>query len=170
MDCDVPTAFTIATMTGTSFLRRFRRASGRELAEFVEALAALAAASAAIKLLPFKTVVRTMDYGPADESRDSADYGQLADAVRRAVKRASVRLPWAIVCFPEGLAAHGMLRRRGVPSRVHYGLRQTDSKLSSHVWVTLDGAAVVGEVTVNPHTCVAVFPPGPCVTANRCRR
>ena len=161
MDRDVPTAFTAATMTATSFLRRFRRASGRELAEFAEALAALAAASAAIKLLPFKTVVRTMDYGPVDETRDPAGDGQLADAVRLAVKRASVRLPWAIVCFPEGLAAHWMLRRRGAPSRVHYGLRQSDSTLSAHVWVTLGGAVVVGEETADPHTCVAVFPPDP---------
>ena len=161
MDRDVPTAFIVGTMTANSFLRRLQRISGRELADFVEALGALTAASAAIKLLPFRTVVRTMNYGRSGLASDPADHGPLADEVRRAVKRASVRLPWAIVCFPEGLAAHWMLRRRGASSRVHYGLRQSESKLSAHVWVTLGGAVVVGEETVDPHTCVAVFPADP---------
>lgn len=146
-------------MTGTSFLRRLRRASGRELADFIEALAALAAASAAIKLLPFRAVVRTMNCERAGQARGPADYGRLADQVRQAVKRASTRLPWKVVCFPEGLAAHWMLRRRGAPSQVHYGLRQSESELSAHVWVTLGGAVVVGEETTDFHTCVAVFPP-----------
>ena len=161
MDRDVPTAFTTVTMTGNSILGRLCRTSGRELADFMEALGSLTAASVAIKLLPFRMVVRTMSFTRLGLARDPADYGPMADEVRQAVKRASARLPWAIVCFPEGLAAHWMLRRRGAPSRVHYGLRQADSKLSAHVWVTLGGAVVVGEETADPHTCVAVFPPDP---------
>jgi hypothetical protein len=129
------------------------------LADFVEALGALTAASAAIKFLPFRVVVRTMSFGSARQERAPADHGQRVIEVRRAVKRASTRLPWTIVCFPEGLAVHWMLRRRGAPSLVHYGLRQSQSRLSAHVWVTLGGAVVVGEETDDRHTCVAVFPP-----------
>ena len=146
-------------MTGPSFLRRLHRTSGRELADFVEALGALVAASAAIKLLPFRAVVRTMDYRGASQLSAPADHGQLVTEVKRAVKRASARLPWRIVCFPEGLAVHWMLRRRGAPSQVHYGLRTSESKFGAHVWVTLDEAVVVGEETDERHTCVAVFPP-----------
>jgi hypothetical protein len=146
-------------MTGTSFLSRLHRTSGRELADFVEALGALAAASAAIRLLPFRTVMRTASFGRAAQDRAPADRIRLVFEVKRAVKRASARLPWRIVCFPEGLAVHWMLRRRGAPSQVHYGLRQSDSRFSAHVWVTLDGAVVVGEETTDRHTCVAVFPP-----------
>lgn len=145
-------------MAGRSFLRRLQQASGRELGNFAEALFALTAASAAIKLLPFRTVVRTMNYGQAGHQRRPAEYDELAVAVRRAVTRATTRLPWDIVCFPQGLAAHWMLRRRGAPSLIHYGLRQLDSELSAHVWVTLGEAVVVGEETVDHHTCVAVFP------------
>lgn len=146
-------------MIGTSFFRRLHRAGGREVADFVEALGALIAASAAIKLLPFRAVVGTMNWRRAGHERQPPDERRLAAEVRRAVKRAATRLPWKIVCFPEGLAAHWMLRRRGLPSRVHYGLRQSQSKLSAHVWVTLGGVVVVGEETTDFHTCVAVFPP-----------
>ena len=146
-------------MIGASILRRLHQARGRELADFAEALCALTAASAAIRLLPFRTVVRTMNHGLGQPPRPATEYARLAGDVRQAVKRASTRLPWTIVCFPEGLAAHWMLRRRGAPSRVHYGLRPSDTKLSAHVWVTLGEMVVVGEETTDFHTCVAVFPP-----------
>jgi hypothetical protein len=145
-------------MAGRSFLRRLQRVSGRELGDFAEAMFALTAASAAIKLLPFRTVVRTMNCGQDGHERRPSEYGELAVAIRRAVTRATTRLPLTIVCFPEGLAAHRMLRRRGAPSLVHYGLRQSESKLSAHVWVTLGETVVVGEETTDFHTCVAVFP------------
>lgn len=146
-------------MTGKSLLQRLHRTSGRERADFAEALVALVAASAAIKLLPFRAVVRTMSYGGGGSGHGSAD--QQVIEVQRAVKRAAARLPWTIVCFPEGLAVHWMLRRRGAPSQVHYGLRQSQSALTAHVWVTLAGAVVVGEEIDDRHICVAVFPPAP---------
>ena len=139
-------------------LRRLHRLSGRELAQFAEAMCALIVASAAIKLLPFKTVVRSMGAQRIDD-RHRAAPAELADEVRLAVKRAARRLPWKIVCFPEGLAAHWMLRRRGAPSLVHYGLRQSDDGLTAHVWTSLGDEVVVGEETTDRHTCVAVFPP-----------
>jgi hypothetical protein len=143
-------------MTGKSLIQRLQRTSGRERADFAEALAALVVASAAIKLLPFRTVVRTMSLGRASEGHGPAN--QLTADVKQAVKRAAARLPWTIVCFPEGLAVHWMLRRRGLPSQVHYGLRQAGPDFTAHVWVSLSGAVVVGEESDDRHTCVAVFP------------
>ncbi len=52
-----------------------------------------------------------------------------------------------------------MLRRRGMESLLHYGLRQGEAELSAHVWTTLGDEVVVGEETGDFHTCVAVFPP-----------
>lgn len=146
-------------MATISVLRRLHRLRGRELAQFVEAAGALTVASAVIKLLPFKTVVRMMNWPPINGRPRAAPPGDLTTEVRLAVKRAARRLPWRIVCFPEGLAAHWMLRRRRAPSLVHYGLRQSDSGLTAHVWVSLGDEVVVGEETTDVHTCVAVFPP-----------
>ena len=145
-------------MTGTPLLRRLNRVSGRELLQFAEAALALTVASAAIRLLPFRTVVRMMNWPRAGRERQPVEARDQAAEVRRAVKRAARRLPWTIVCFPEGLAAHWMLRRRGAPSLVHYGLRHSKTGLSAHVWVSLSGDVVVGEETTDQHTCVAVFP------------
>jgi hypothetical protein len=52
-----------------------------------------------------------------------------------------------------------MLRRRSVPSRLHYGLRQESGRLTAHVWVTVDGQTVIGEEASNQeHSEVGVFP------------
>jgi hypothetical protein len=143
-------------MATTPILRRLHRLSGRELADFVEAACALTFAAAAIRLLPFRTVVRMMNV-----RRRPSGTAEAAGEVRLAIRRASRRLPWKIVCFPEGLAAHWMLRRRGAPSLVHYGVRQSNEGLTAHVWVSLGDEVVVGEETTDAHTCVAVFPSPP---------
>ena len=144
-------------MSGASY-GRIARVSRRELVHFAEAACALTVAWAAIKILPFRMLMRTTNIGRAPDERSVADLNAVMVEVRRAIKRAARRLPWTIVCFPEALAAHWMLRRRGAPSQVHYGLRPSVEKLSAHVWVTLAGEIIVGEEQDDPHTCVAVFP------------
>lgn len=145
-------------MPVVSSFRRKPRLTVRDLARFVEAACALTLAWAAIRLLPFRMVMRTTRFGPEPTEQSDARSRTVALGVRQAVKRAARRLPWTIVCFPEGLAAHWMLRRRGMPSQLHYGLRPSVGKLSAHIWVTLAGGVVVGEEAENPHHCVAIFP------------
>jgi hypothetical protein len=128
----------------------------RELGYFAEAAAALTLASTAVSLLPFRWVVRSMG------GRDPLKRGQRGHAgdVRLAVQRASRRVPWRTVCMQEGLATHWLLRRRGLPSRLHYGIRKDTSAVKAHVWVTLNGEVVIGETHIDPHAPVACFPPG----------
>lgn len=130
--------------------------SRRELALFAEAVATLTAASLAIRLLPFRTLVGTFGGGGRPASTGAAS----AAEVRLAVKRASARIPWKTMCFQEGVAAQWMLRRRGKRSVLHYGLRPGPDDLSAHVWISLDGVPVIGEEERDPHVEVAQFPPG----------
>ena len=125
----------------------------REFADAAEAVAGLAVATAAIRWLPFRMIVRLIG-----KSFPTAAGNSDPNAVSRAVKRAARRLPWRTVCFHEALAAHWMLRRRGHASRVRYGLRQGEQILTAHVWVTVGDRIVIGEEHDNLHTSVAVFP------------
>jgi len=131
--------------------RRFQ-----EYLRFGEAAVLLAGASLAIRWLPFRRLVRLMGQGPP---RPAPAISDLA-AIPLAVRRASARLPWKTVCFQEGLAAHWMLRARGIDSRLHYGIRPGAAGLSAHVWVEADGRIVIGEEEQRgAHHRVAVFPP-----------
>lgn len=126
----------------------------RELRDFAEAMVALALASAAVRLLPFRWVVRTMGRGDPAGARREGD----TDAVRTAVERAGRRLPWRTVCIQQGLAAHWLLRRRRFASRLHYGILQEPALLKAHVWVTLGEKVVIGEEHGQSHLPVACFP------------
>ncbi len=127
--------------------------TARELALFAEAAAALSLASLAVRFWPFPWLTRSAGLG--GQGRRAVDVRPVGLAVQRAARR----LPWRTVCFQQGLAAQWMLRRRGAPARLHYGVRNDADRLSAHVWVTLDGQPVIGAERDGPHSCVASFPP-----------
>ena len=140
-----------ATVVGEGMSARSGPGVG-ELALFAEAWVALTLASLAVRSWPFRWIVGSAGFrGRGGGPRDPA-------AIAVAVRRASRRVPWRTVCFQEGLAAQWMLRRRGAPARLHYGIRSDADRLSAHVWVTLRGRPVIGEEREDPHRCVATFP------------
>lgn len=143
-------------MTGTRGGSKRAFPTLRDVALFAEALITLGIASAAIGLLSFRSVARMMGRREVRPEALKHDPGRAAE-IAQAVTRASRRAPWRSVCFHEGLAAHWMLRRRGYPSRLHYGLSKVQN-LSAHVWVTTDGQTIVGGDREPEFHCVAIFP------------
>jgi hypothetical protein len=121
-----------------------------------EALAALALASLAVALLPFRRVAALASSTGRGPARTDAE------AVRRA-RSALIgwarRVPWRAVCFQKGLAVHWMLRRRGIPSVLLYGARRDGEGLAAHVWVDVDGETVIGGDEAPNFACLARFPP-----------
>lgn len=124
----------------------------------VEALPALALASVAVKIVPFRRVA-ALAARERGRTGDPADPAFLRKA-RWAVEAWAKRVPWRAVCFQRGLALHWMLRRRGIPSVLHYGVAQDEQKgLRAHVWVTVQGQDVIGGEEAAGFACLATFPP-----------
>jgi hypothetical protein len=130
----------LATTYGRIRAPRLRAA---DLPVLAEALVALAISSAAVRLLHFKRVARL-----ATLDRHLGAKNHCLDQAARlgwAVQAWSRRVPWRTVCFQIGLATHFMLRRRGIPSILHYGVgRREDEDLAAHVWITVEREIVVG--------------------------
>ncbi len=123
-----------------------------------EALLTLVLASLAIRLLSFRRVV-----GAAAAPERGPPPACASETARRtvwAVRAWARRVPWKAVCFQQGLAVHAMLRRRGVPSHLHYGVSQADG-LKAHVWVSAAGRDVIGGEEAAGFTCLATYPPLP---------
>lgn len=124
----------------------------------MEAGAAVAAASVAIRFVPFRKLASWMG-SPGrlrPQKRETAD---VVARVRWAVNAVANRAPWRAVCFQRGLAAHAMLRRRGLPSTLHYGVRHTaEAELKAHVWVTAGALPVVGVEEAAGFQRLASFP------------
>lgn len=137
-------------------LPRLRRLASRDGLVLAEALGALAAASLAIRLLPFRRVAaaaagRRVEGAAGDE--------QAIGRVRWAVEAWGRRVPWRAVCFQKGLAVHWMLRRRGIASLLHYGVGRVESdRLAAHVWVSVSGRDVIGGEEAARFACLATFP------------
>ena len=142
-----------------SLPRRWNRLSRENKRVLAEALAMLSAASLAIRLRPFRRTVELMQRPvsvaePAPEMCES-----VINQCRWAVSLWADRVPWRAVCFQRGLALHLMLRRRGVPSTLHYGVAQDGAKgLRAHVWISSAGRPVLGVEEAEGFTCLATFP------------
>ena len=112
----------------------------------------LAAASAAVRFLPFQRAIR---FGcvPAMGRR----LGEVGDQVW-AVEAAARLLPVRAKCIEKGLAVQRLLRRRGVDAVLHYGVgRDAVGALNAHVWVSVDGCTVIGGEEAPNFRCVATY-------------
>ncbi|HEY0832751.1 MAG TPA: lasso peptide biosynthesis B2 protein, partial [Azospirillum sp.] len=62
------------------------------------------------------------------------------------------------VCLPQAMACALMLRRRGLPVTVHFGLaKDAAGALDAHAWSVSGGAVVTGAPGMQRFTPVAVF-------------
>jgi hypothetical protein len=138
-----------------SLISRWARVSPPRRALLVEALLAVAAASASIRLRAFKRAIR-MGSLPLTE-RTAA--GDVTDDIRWAVETVARNVPWRAMCIQQGLALQWMLRRRGVDARLHYGIAKDEiGELQAHVWVAAGGSVVIGGAEAPRFKCVATYP------------
>lgn len=139
-----------------SLIGRWRRLSAARRLLLAEAVAALAAASAAIRWLPFKRAIRlgSRRLSGAPE-RPAADLAEIRWSIEAAARAA----PWRAVCFQQGLALQWMARRRGVDAQLHYGIgKDENGELLAHVWVADGEAIIIGGEGAEQVRRVATYP------------
>ncbi len=61
------------------------------------------------------------------------------------------------VCLPRALAAHSMLRRRGIASRLCLGVARNDGNVSAHAWIEVGERKLVGGEEAGRFTPLAAF-------------
>ena len=66
--------------------------------------------------------------------------------------------PWMNApCLPRALAAHAMLRRRGIASRLCLGLARDRGALNAHAWIEIGNDKIVGGAEADGFTPLATF-------------
>ena len=66
--------------------------------------------------------------------------------------------PWMnALCLPRALAAHAMLRRRGIASRLCLGVGRDAGEFAAHAWVEIGNDKVVGGAEADGFTRLAEF-------------
>ena len=121
--------------------RKFLALSATEKALTLEAAVWLALASLSLKVQPFRRIASHLEM-PVSGERTDIDSIRLR-LIGHAVARAARHLPWRPVCLPQAMAARSMLKQRGVPSTLYFGMTlEGDSRvMRAHAWLTTGDAA-----------------------------
>lgn len=61
------------------------------------------------------------------------------------------------LCLPRALAAHAMLRRRGIASRLCLGVARNSGAFAAHAWIEVGGTKIVGGNEAGNFTQIAAF-------------
>jgi len=119
-----------------------------------EAALMLVAAKFAVRLIPPARLFAWANRPPRRSRRFAADE---ASWVSWAVEYLGAR-PWMnALCLPRALAAHAMLRRRGIASRLCLGVARQDGTVAAHVWVEIGNEKIVGGAEAGRFTRLAEF-------------
>ena len=79
------------------------------------------------------------------------------ERVRHVVLVVARYSPVPFVCFPQCLVASELLRRRGIASRLYYGVARTEGKLVTHTWLEVGGEFVIGGEVAADYSTLAVY-------------
>jgi hypothetical protein len=124
-----------------------------------EAAASMLAARLMLAVFPFRRVARRFGaFVPPTDSRVAAqaqgrgvEQARIAKEIGWAVRVSAPWMPFRSVCLQQAMAAHAMLRRRGISGVMHFGAGKSDTKpIDAHAWLDAAGVKVTG-YPVAPH-------------------
>lgn len=74
-----------------------------------------------------------------------------------AIEHAGMQPGMNVLCLPRALAAHAMLRRRGIASRLCLGVARDRGQFAAHAWIEVGERKVVGGEEASGFTQIAAF-------------
>ena len=140
-------------MKGSTLARRFRAWTPADYAVLVETIVLASLVELALNVLPLVAIIRLQERAGRGRDRDI----DTADAARLArFAAAPYRVPgWRGSCLRESLVLATLLRRRGLPARVCFGVDRGGPAITAHAWVAVaDGP--IGDGHMRFHELVPV--------------
>jgi hypothetical protein len=148
-------------------LRSFAQIERRRRWLFAEAAVRILVARLAVLLLSFPRLAQRLGIlVPAADPRigltRSASSKPREKSIARdiswAVTRAAHHLPFGASCLTQAIAAQGMLKRRGIPSVMHFGAGKGQTRpLDAHAWLDAAGVNVTGYPVADHLAEIACF-------------
>ena len=112
-------------------------------------------------LLPFRTLSSLIQTGDKKTaSMPERESGEITDNIARRVRSVSKKLPWNSSCLVQAAAAKLLLRRRGIPSSICFGVRKNGAQinqLGAHAWLMIDEDIVLGGDIADQYTQVSTL-------------
>lgn len=68
-----------------------------------------------------------------------------SNSVAKIINGLSVRVPWSATCLVKVLAADKMLKKRGIPHTIHFGVKKSPAgEMEAHAWLSVNNRVVIG--------------------------
>jgi len=119
-----------------------------------EAAVMLLLARLAVRFVPAPQLFAWVNRPPRRINRFAGDEARW---VAWAVETLGARSWINALCLPRALAAHVMLRRRGIASRLCLGVARERGGLAAHAWIEVGGRKLVGGAAAENFTRLAQF-------------
>jgi GNAT superfamily N-acetyltransferase len=119
-----------------------------------EAFVAFLLARLAVRIIAPARIFAWVDRPPRRTSRFSADE---VGWINWAVDTIAAKSSGNNLCLPHALAAHAMLRRRGIASRLCLAVAREQQELAGHAWIEVDDHTIIGDTGGGRFTRIAEF-------------
>ena len=119
-----------------------------------EAFVMFALARLAVRLITPARIFAWVDRPPRRTSRFSGDE---VGWVNWAIDAIAARSPRNDLCLPRALAAHAMLRRRGIANRLCLAVARERQELAGHAGVEVEDHTIIGDTGGSRFTRIAEF-------------
>ena len=119
-----------------------------------EAFVTFAFARLAVRLVAPSRIFAWVDRPPRYTSRFSGDEARW---INWAIETITAKSRANDLCLPRALAAHAMLRRRGIASRLCLAVAREQRELAGHAWIEVDGHTIIGDTGGDRFTRIAEF-------------
>ena len=114
---------------------RVRRMRASDCATAIEVIALATWVEIALKIMPVSQLLERVKQRSLLVAASGDEYQRL----HRFVAIAYEVLPFPATCLRRSVVLHALLERRGVPSRVCFGVAKNGVVLDAHAWVECDG-------------------------------
>ena len=141
----------MSTARMKSKLARFRELEAADKWLLLRAVGWLAVARLMLIVMPFdRLAARLSAKGTASSEKPDPEY---LEKISFAVPAAANNVPWRSDCFPQAIAAHKLLKRRGYESTIHLGVEKASpDAIAGHAWLTCGEVVVVGGEDLDRYT------------------
>ena len=142
-----------------SIIRKFTNKSIRQQKLLIEAAMCLVLARLALALFSFRHLTKFMGRTMTQPEVMGTDRERFRNEVAWAITAVAGHLPIKMVCFPRGIAAQAMLRRRLISATIFYGVAKLPERgLAAHVWVQDGTCGVVGHQIAAQYAVLMHYP------------
>ena len=142
--------------------KKFTKLSSEEKKLFLEAYVTLGKMRAAILIVSFKRLTRSLEH--VAKKKELEKLGEedmkIAQMVGQAIMRASSYTPWESACLAQSLTAQKMLQKRGIPGVFYLGAAKDEenkSKMKAHAWSQCGDTIITGGGGHEEFTVLSVF-------------